>query len=242
MNRAKSRNIAGYVERHHIHPKCLGGNNNKSNIVKLTPEEHYLAHQLLVKMYPTNDRLVYAAMMMTVSSSTNILRSNKRYGWLKRKHQLICKSRIGANNPSFGKYWYYDPVSLNNGKFIKDNVPDGWVKGRQPKTQPKIKIKYCRKCNSKACTTTKICRNGQRINRLVENFGLDDTVIGTDKFLDEYYRVVAQIAYDYNIAYLSVEDMRIKYNMKLNETVRCLLRSLNIDRRSQSKAVKNYYR
>ena len=47
MSRAKNRSILqGYTEKHHIVPVCIGGDNDKENIVKLTPEEHYLAHQL----------------------------------------------------------------------------------------------------------------------------------------------------------------------------------------------------
>jgi len=38
------------VERHHIVPKSLGGSNEPSNIVKVTPREHFILHKLLVKM------------------------------------------------------------------------------------------------------------------------------------------------------------------------------------------------
>lgn len=38
------------VERHHIVPKSLGGSNEPSNIVSVTPREHFLLHKLLVKM------------------------------------------------------------------------------------------------------------------------------------------------------------------------------------------------
>ena len=40
----------GYTERHHIIPKCLGGDNSKSNIVRVTAREHYICHWLLTKM------------------------------------------------------------------------------------------------------------------------------------------------------------------------------------------------
>ena len=43
----------GYVERHHIVPKCLGGNDEISNLVILTAREHYIAHILLAKIYRT---------------------------------------------------------------------------------------------------------------------------------------------------------------------------------------------
>ena len=47
VNNAKSRtNYTGYVEKHHIIPKSLGGTNKKSNLVELTAKEHYLCHRL----------------------------------------------------------------------------------------------------------------------------------------------------------------------------------------------------
>ena len=62
----------------------MGGSDDIKNIAVLTAEEHYVAHQLLVKIYPEVPKLVYAARMMTVSSIKN-KRSNKVYGWLKKK-------------------------------------------------------------------------------------------------------------------------------------------------------------
>lgn len=76
-----------YTERHHIVPRCLGGTNDPTNIVRLTPEEHYIAHQLLVKIYPGNNKLVYAATFMTVYSRDHKGRriNNKLFGWIKRR-------------------------------------------------------------------------------------------------------------------------------------------------------------
>lgn len=83
IERAKTRILIGYSENHHIVPKCLGGTNCKSNLVKLTPEEHYLVHQLLVKIYPGNKKLVYAVAMMC-HSNDRMIRGNKLYGWIRR--------------------------------------------------------------------------------------------------------------------------------------------------------------
>lgn len=85
MDRAKNRLLEGYTEKHHIIPKCMGGGNERSNIAKLTPEEHFVAHQLLVKMHPGNLKLLHAAHMMTVCSKSNEKRNNKEYGWLKKR-------------------------------------------------------------------------------------------------------------------------------------------------------------
>lgn len=59
-----------YTEKHHVIPKCLGGDNSKDNLVKLTAREHYVVHWLLVKIYPGNPLLIYAWNNMC-SSGTN---------------------------------------------------------------------------------------------------------------------------------------------------------------------------
>lgn len=81
INRAKDRLLEGYVEKHHIIPRCMGDLNLINNLICLTPEEHYVAHQLLVKIYPDNLKLLHAAIMMG-----NTRKGNKLYGWLKKKH------------------------------------------------------------------------------------------------------------------------------------------------------------
>lgn len=86
IKRAKARDASSlaYVERHHIKPRCLGGDNAKSNIAILTPEEHYVVHQLLAKLYPENKSLAHACVMMTGNATPG--RRNKLYGWLRRAH------------------------------------------------------------------------------------------------------------------------------------------------------------
>jgi len=49
------------MERHHILPRSLGGNNETTNLVYLTAREHFLAHKLLVKIYQ-NDPVAYKKM------------------------------------------------------------------------------------------------------------------------------------------------------------------------------------
>jgi hypothetical protein len=49
IKNAKERNISGYIEKHHIIPRCMGGSNNIHNLAKLTAREHFLCHWLLTK-------------------------------------------------------------------------------------------------------------------------------------------------------------------------------------------------
>lgn len=91
IERARSRKLDCYVENHHVIPKCIQLNNDT---VALTPEEHYLAHLLLIKIYTGNKSLIWAAMNMT-GTNKNTPRNNKVYGWLRREFSkmiTVCKT------------------------------------------------------------------------------------------------------------------------------------------------------
>ena len=49
-----------YYEKHHIIPKCLGGNDEENNLIDLFAREHFIAHKLLANEHPDNDKLIYA--------------------------------------------------------------------------------------------------------------------------------------------------------------------------------------
>lgn len=104
INKGKNRILLNniYFESHHIIPKCLGGTDEKSNLVDLTPEEHYLAHQLLVKIYPNNRKLITAIIRMSTNTNSNSSRrkGNKLYGWLRRK---AAELQTGPLNHRYGK-------------------------------------------------------------------------------------------------------------------------------------------
>lgn len=125
IDRAKAREITGYCEKHHVVPRCLGGTDTQENLVKLTPEEHYLAHQLLVKIHPDNHALAKAAAMMIPNRPTN-----KMYGWIRRRFS-IAKSveQSGEGNSQFGTRWIHNPVTKENKK-IKSLLPEGWEYGK----------------------------------------------------------------------------------------------------------------
>ena len=108
IERAQTRDtLVVYAETHHILPRCLGGTNERSNLVQLTAEEHYLAHQLLVRMHPGNGKLIWAAIAMTEGGRSTGRRGNKLYGWLRRefaerqrgrKLSEETKSKIGESS------------------------------------------------------------------------------------------------------------------------------------------------
>jgi len=75
-----------YYEKHHIVPKCLGGSNDKENLAYLTAEEHWVAHLLLVKLYPGNNKLIYACQAMSMNGGNTERVTNKMFGWIRRAY------------------------------------------------------------------------------------------------------------------------------------------------------------
>jgi len=133
ISKAQNRILETYTETHHIVPKCIGGTDNINNLVELTPEEHYLAHQLLVKIYPQNHSLVKAAAMMIPNRP-----SNKMYGWLKRRFaKAQSVSQTGGGNSQFGTRWIYNlELEISKKISISEPLPTGWNEGRKLKFSP----------------------------------------------------------------------------------------------------------
>lgn len=63
VNSARNREKPMVSERHHIVPRSMGGNNGTSNLVDLTPREHFVAHHLLWKIHRTSGMALAFKMM-----------------------------------------------------------------------------------------------------------------------------------------------------------------------------------
>lgn len=152
ITRAKNRLLDEYSEKHHIIPRCLGGSDNKENIVLLTYREHFLCHKLLCKMYPGNLKLIYAISFMIYGSKTQKrIINNKDFEYVKRlikPHMgLWNKGREPWNKGIRGDEFYKvspnhkNPPNMTGYKWINNGIkqtklapnktlPDGWIYGR----------------------------------------------------------------------------------------------------------------
>jgi hypothetical protein len=100
VERAKNTIREGYLERHHIVPKCLGGSDDSSNLVLLTAREHYLCHWLLAKQ--TNDKRLWLAFsMMSVTSDKHQRIKNGRL--FERAKIARSYAMSGSGNPMYGR-------------------------------------------------------------------------------------------------------------------------------------------
>ena len=86
---AKSRQIDGYYEKHHIVPKSLNGNDSKDNIVKLTAREHFVCHWLLTKMLP--DGVNKWKMMYAFNSFNRVNKNQNRYVPNSKQYEIMKK-------------------------------------------------------------------------------------------------------------------------------------------------------
>lgn len=156
VERAKTREISEYSEKHHIIPRCMGGTDDKKNLVKLTYREHFLCHWLLCKIHPQNDKLLHAFSRMVHFSRTHtgraVLLNSKHFEIVKRYYGPIIgkwnKGKIPWNKGLTGSQYknFYTkggltPPSMlgykwiNNGSIQKklrpnENLPNGWMYGR----------------------------------------------------------------------------------------------------------------
>jgi hypothetical protein len=141
IERAKNRKLEGYVEKHHIIPKCMNGTNESNNLVKLTAREHFLVHWLLHEMYPENSDLRYAFWSMCRSSDNQqrYKPSSRVYEYAKHKMLEIWQKftpldkQINSIKESLtGTKWYHKPNGTNLRTFPNDPkiVEEGWLLGR----------------------------------------------------------------------------------------------------------------
>ena len=71
QNRGRFKCGNEYHERHHIVPRCIGGNNDEENLIDLFAREHFVAHKLLAQENPDNKQLIHAWALMSRLNNHN---------------------------------------------------------------------------------------------------------------------------------------------------------------------------
>jgi hypothetical protein len=137
VQHALSTDMAGYTERHHIVPKSMGGSDDQSNIVRLTPRLHYVAHYILWKAY-RNRKMSYAFHVMIHGNPYG-----KRYKSITSKTYEIlmkeCKEHNrGENHPAYG-IKRTEESKVNQRNAVKGKK---WTDDRKKKLSESLKSFY----------------------------------------------------------------------------------------------------
>ena len=196
--------LNGYTEKHHILPRSLGGNDDKSNLVDLSAREHYICHLLLTKIYPKGSqeyyKMVKAYNLMAKASSDGQRRDYKINANLYENLRLelsnaLSISQSGCGNSQYKSFWVYNPSTLECKKVPSDFIiEDGWFKGRVTKWDTHYTQLNCIVCGKKGLTSqkSKTCTKECSIKNLSNSnkiFGIDENV---NVFL-KYYKETKSI-------------------------------------------------
>lgn len=112
--RIKETSLTGYTEKHHILPRSLGGDNSKENIIRLTAQDHYFAHELIARIY--GGGMWNALFLMSLDKSNSAKKAK-----IKRKQYEIAKIKFsehqsekmtGDGNNFFGKKHKKEVIKL----------------------------------------------------------------------------------------------------------------------------------
>lgn len=158
IDRVRFREAPKFSEIHHIVPKCLGGSNRKDNLVSLTFKEHFLAHWLLCKIYPSNSKLKLAFRNMVYAGKNNrivsgwmfeVVKKNLKENfvpWNKgRKLPPRSEEAKRKTSESCKKFWQensHNRIGIEPWNKGKSNVQVAWNKGKE---MPKFKCIHCGK-------------------------------------------------------------------------------------------------
>ena len=142
-----------YHERHHIIPRCMGGTNDKDNLIDLFAREHFEAHRLLALENSENEKLIYAWHMMAVVKDKNQDRyelSPEEYEEVKIAcAKMQSETRSGKNHPNYGKHPSEETLEKQRIAHLKENLSDETLRkmseaGKQRMANPKNNPMYGR--------------------------------------------------------------------------------------------------
>ena len=155
IRRAKQRKLDCYLEKHHIVPKCLGGDDSDNNIVELTAREHFIAHLLLHKINPNSFSLLKAALMMCVTNEKTHFGNrinNRRYSFLKESHSKMQSEHFkNGGSPTQDKRWISNEketilVSIDDAEIkIKEGLYIAGKKARRDSCGHLVRFR-CQQC------------------------------------------------------------------------------------------------
>lgn len=89
-----------YCEVHHIIPKCMGGTDDKDNLIELFAREHFVAHRMLALENPENEKLVYAWWCMCSLPGSSKKRTDVCAEEYEEARIEYARHFSGGNNPS----------------------------------------------------------------------------------------------------------------------------------------------
>lgn len=153
MRRAVPRKLEGYSEKHHVVPRCMGGSSSGENIVRLTAKEHFVAHKLLVRVYPSVRGLWLALIAMgripefkaRIFASERETAANSRRGF---KYTEASKAKMSASARARGRN--SPETEFRKGQRVWNTGLSDWRKGYSHSDETRAKMTATQQANREA--------------------------------------------------------------------------------------------
>lgn len=126
-----------YFEFHHILPRSLFPNWNKkeSNIIALTAREHFFCHQLLTKIYPSNE--MYCALILLTSRFSPFKNQRTDYRLTSREYETVMQNASYLHSTTVGlkikEMWERDGFRERRHNTIEKTHTENWKKAYNEK-------------------------------------------------------------------------------------------------------------
>ena len=206
-----------YCERHHVIPKCLGGEpltltwEEHSNIIWLAAEEHFLAHKRLAMKNTTNNKLVPAFKRMCHSCHCLYNLTAEDYNLIKQQWaKLHSKALLGTKHKqhiikNLAEYKYIHSIWARRNKnpmYHKDYKITGkkngcYGKPVEPERLEKIRIsntKYIYYFDNKMFYDWRTLQQYlHSLGYLISQRGIASCIIGTPTIQKKYPTLYLQI-------------------------------------------------
>jgi len=213
-----------YVERHHIVPRSLGGDDNETNLIRLTAREHFICHALLAEMYEegTNEwyKLNHAFMMMKAESSEhggNRYINSKLYALKKEDFSKVMSySQSGNKNSQFGKKKSEEQKEHLRRKLAKNGLTH----------KEKLNLKYNGQTKAKKYTKYKLSFSRLRSLESLFNVSLINDV---DNSVESVRDILIKLYIEDNLTNSKIASL---FNTS-SETIRLILHEFNIPQRNR---------
>lgn len=151
----KNRSIKGYTETHHIVPKCLGGTNDESNLIRFTAREHFIAHLLLVKAIKDpkgRTKMAFALSRLAHGNSKNYTNNSRTYQYIQELNSKASSERTKEWWSQFSAEERSQMRSgKNNGRYgieVKQSTRDKIGKANKG-NQPRLGISHTKESRKK---------------------------------------------------------------------------------------------
>ena len=133
LNRIANPIYSVYTERHHILPKCCGGNDESSNIISLSAREHFLVHYILTKFVTGKSKYKIILAFHALSKYTSVNRKEK---YINSRLYEAMKIEISSANSKRSLEMWADPHFREK---IIEAQKTSWVNGSREEQIERMK-------------------------------------------------------------------------------------------------------